>query len=141
MWCGVIGDQLIGLYIFPQRLTGDIYANILQDELPALLENVPLQTQRQMYNQLEGAPPNFSQVVRQYLNPKSQTDGLAVTVHNWPIWSLDLNPLDCHVWGYWKAMVYAQKVNTRELFQRILSAARSINNAAVFRKVTNSLVT
>jgi hypothetical protein len=43
VWCGVIG-----LYIFPQPLTGDIYANFLQDELPALSENVPLQTQQQM---------------------------------------------------------------------------------------------
>jgi hypothetical protein len=49
VWCDVIGDQLIGLYIFPQCLTGDIYANVLQAELPALLENVPLQTRRQMY--------------------------------------------------------------------------------------------
>jgi hypothetical protein len=40
--CVVIGDQLIGPYTFPQSLTGDIYANVLQDELPALLENVPL---------------------------------------------------------------------------------------------------
>jgi len=40
VWCGVIGP-----YIFPQCLTGDIYANFLQDELPALSENVPLQTQ------------------------------------------------------------------------------------------------
>jgi len=24
VWCGVIGDQLIGPYIFPQRVTGDI---------------------------------------------------------------------------------------------------------------------
>jgi hypothetical protein len=24
VWCGVIGVQLIGPYIFPQRLTGDI---------------------------------------------------------------------------------------------------------------------
>jgi len=44
VWCGVIGDQLIGPYIFPQRLTGDIYANFLQEELPALLENVALRT-------------------------------------------------------------------------------------------------
>ena len=41
--CGVTGDQLIGLYIFPQHLTGDIYENVLLDELPALLEKVPLQ--------------------------------------------------------------------------------------------------
>jgi len=30
VWCGVIGDKLIGSYVFPQRLTGDIYANIFQ---------------------------------------------------------------------------------------------------------------
>jgi len=41
-----------------------------------------------------------------------------------------------------KAMVYAHKVNTREeLLQRILSAARSINNAAVLHRVTGSLAT
>jgi hypothetical protein len=40
-----------------------------------------------------------------------------------------------------KAMVYGHKVNTREeLLQPILSAARSISNAAVLRKVTSSLV-
>jgi hypothetical protein len=44
VWCGLIGDQLIGPYIFPQRLTGALYSNVLQDELPALLENGPLQT-------------------------------------------------------------------------------------------------
>jgi len=43
VWCAVIGDQLTGPYIFPQRLTGDIYANCLQDELPALVGNVTLQ--------------------------------------------------------------------------------------------------
>ena len=30
MWYGVIGDQLIGPYILPLYLTGDIYANYLQ---------------------------------------------------------------------------------------------------------------
>ena len=39
-------------------------------------------------------------------------------------------------------MVNAQKVNTREeLFQRIRSAARSINNATVRHKPIGSLVT
>jgi hypothetical protein len=52
-----------------------------------------------------------------------------------------LKALDYHVWGYMKAMVYAHKVNKRELLQRILSAARSINNAAVLRRVTSSLAT
>jgi hypothetical protein len=81
VWCGVIGDQLIGPYIFPQRLAGDIYANVLQDDLQALLENVPLQTRRQMYHQHGVAPPHFRQVARKYLNYKFQTDGLVVVVH------------------------------------------------------------
>ena len=70
VWCGVTSDQIIGPYIFPQHLTGDIYTNLLQHELPALLENVSLQTPQQMYYQHDGAPPHFSQVVRQYLNHK-----------------------------------------------------------------------
>jgi len=53
---------------------------------------------------------------------------------NCPPWTSDLNPLYYHVWGYMKAMVYAHNVNTREeLLQRILIAAKSINNAAVLR--------
>jgi uncharacterized UPF0146 family protein len=40
-----------------------------------------------------------------------------------------------------KAMVYERRVNTKELLQRILSAAKSINIAAVLRKFTSSLVT
>jgi len=41
-----------------------------------------------------------------------------------------------------EAMVYAHKVNTtKELLQRIHSVARTINNVAVLREVTNCLVT
>jgi hypothetical protein len=143
VWCGVIGDQRISPYILPQRLTVDIYANVLQDVLPALLENVPLQTRRLTYYQHEGAPPHFSQAVRQYLNNKFPywLIGRGGT-QNCPPRSPDLNSLDYRVWGYMKAMVYACKLNTRELLlQRIFSAARSIKNAAVLRKVTNSVVT
>jgi hypothetical protein len=70
VWCGVIVDQLIAPYIFPKCLTGDIYGNFLQDELPALTENVPLQTRQQMHYQHEGAQPHSGQVIRQYLNHK-----------------------------------------------------------------------
>ena len=115
VWCGIIGDQLIGPYIFPQRLTGAIYANFMRDELPALLENVPLQTPQQMYYQHDGAPPHFSQVLTQYLDHKFPNRWIGHGgTRNWPPRSLDLNPLDYHVWGYMKAMVYEHKFNTRE---------------------------
>ena len=49
-------------------------------------------------------------------------------------------PINYHVWGYMKALVYAHKVYMREeLLQRILSAARNFNNAAVLHKFTSPL--
>jgi len=103
-------NQLIGLHIFPQRLTGGIYTNFLQDELPAILEIVPLQTRRQVYYQHDGAPPHFSQVVRQYLNHKFPNRLIGRGgAQNWPPQSPDLNPLDYYLWGFMKAMVYAPR--------------------------------
>jgi hypothetical protein len=53
-----------------------------------------------------------------------------------------MSPIDYHVWGYMRAMMYVHKLNTREeLLQQILSAARKIITAAVLRKFTSSLVT
>jgi len=85
----------------------------------ALLENVPLQTRRQIYYQRGGAPPHFSQVVMPYLNHKFPNRWIGHGgAQNWPPRSPDPNPLDYHVLGYMKAMVYAHKVNTRaELLQ------------------------
>jgi len=96
-----------------------------------------------MYFQHDGAPPHFSQVVRQYLNHKFSNRWIGRGgIQNWPPLSPDLNPVDYHVWSYMKAMVCAHEVNTREeLLQGIPSAARSMNNATVLRKVTSPLVT
>jgi hypothetical protein len=83
-----------------------------------------------MYYQHDRASPHFSQVVRQYLNHKFPNGWIGRGgTQNWPPHSPDLNPLDCDVSGYMKAMVYTHKVNTtEELLQRILSAAKSIND-------------
>jgi len=68
-----------------------------------------------MYYQQDTAQPHFSQVVRQYLNHKfpNRWTGHG-SAENWPPQSPDLNPLDYHMWGYRKAIVYAHKVNMRE---------------------------
>jgi len=68
---------------------------------------------RKMYYQPEGAPPHFSQVVRQYLNHKFPSRWIGRGgVHNWPPRSPVLHPLDYHVWGYIKVIVYVHKANT-----------------------------
>lgn len=40
----VLDNQLIGPFIFEGRLTGDTDLRFLQDELPSLLDDVPLAT-------------------------------------------------------------------------------------------------
>jgi hypothetical protein len=39
---GIIDDHLIGPYLLPLRLTGDIYLTFLQETLPELLQALPL---------------------------------------------------------------------------------------------------
>ena len=41
-WCGVIGDRLIGTFVLENNLRGDKYEVFLRNELPGLLEDIPL---------------------------------------------------------------------------------------------------
>jgi len=72
-----------------------------------------------MYYQHDGEQPHCSHFIRQYLNHKFPNRWIGCGgAQNWRPWSRDLNPLDYHVWGYMKAMVYTHKVSMREeLFQ------------------------
>jgi len=42
VWCAVLDDQLTGPFNFEGRLIGEAYLKFLQEELPRLLEHVPL---------------------------------------------------------------------------------------------------
>ena len=68
VWCAVLDDQLIGSFILEGRLTGEAYLRFLQEELPRLLEDVPLNKRGRMYFQHDGAPPYSSREVRNILN-------------------------------------------------------------------------
>ena len=43
VWCAVLDDQLVGPFILEGRLTREAYLRFVQEELPRLLEDVPLQ--------------------------------------------------------------------------------------------------
>ena len=53
--------------MLPDRLNGEAYANFLRLELPALLEDVPLNVRRNMWFQHNGAPPHNSILARRTL--------------------------------------------------------------------------
>jgi len=68
VWCGMIGDMLIGPVILDDRITGQNYLDFLQNELPKQLEVVPLATRIAMYFQHDGAPSHYTRHVMQHLN-------------------------------------------------------------------------
>ena len=59
-WCGIVGDHVIGLYFFEGRLTGQVFANSLQNVLLQLMEDVPLNVRMNMCVQHDGAPLHYA---------------------------------------------------------------------------------
>jgi len=130
VWCAVLDDQLIGPFILEGRLTGEAYLRFLQEELPRLLDDVPLNKRGRMYFQHDGAPPHFSREVRNFLNYRFPGRWIERGgPHSWPARSPDLSLLDYCVWGWMKELVYSVKVGTRDaLLGRILDAADRIRH-------------
>ena len=56
VWCGVLGNKLFGPCVFDNNLTGNSYEVFLRNELPGLLENIPLMIRSLMYFQHDGVP-------------------------------------------------------------------------------------
>jgi len=130
VWCGVLGNRLIGPFVFHNNLTGNTYEAFLRNELPCLLEDIPLMIRSQMYFQHDGAPPHYTRHVRDYLDESfpNRWLGRGGPVA-WPPRSPDLTPLDYYLWGHMKTLVYETKVDSREaLRDRIFAAAEHIRN-------------
>lgn len=141
VWAGMIDDELIGPFVLPNRLDQHAYLDFLQNTLPLLLEDVPLETRRRMQLQLDGAPAHFARIVRDYLNenyPRWIGRGGPIA---WPPRSPDLTPLDFYLWGYIKQKVYAMPIENREqLITRMFAAAAEIKeNRAELRRTTKSV--
>ena len=44
VWCGILDGRIVGPFFFNEHLNGDNYLNFLANQLPHLLDNIPLQT-------------------------------------------------------------------------------------------------
>jgi hypothetical protein len=129
VWIGVINNQLVGPHFFDGPLTGQVYLNFLQNILPNLLANANVAI-RGMYFQHDGAPPHFLLAVRQHLNNVygNRWIGRAGPI-SWPSRSPDFNPVDYHIWGRLKQLVYAVNINNRQqLIDRIIHCCNTIRN-------------
>jgi len=95
VWCSVLDDQLICPFILEGRLTGEAYLRFLQEELPRLLEDVPLNKRGLMYFQHDGAPPHSSRGVINFLNYRFPGRWIGrCGPYHWPARFSDSSPLD-----------------------------------------------
>ena len=107
VWCGLLGNKLIGPFVFDSNLTGNTYEVFLRNELPDLLEDIPLTIRSQIYFQHDGAPQHYTRHVREYLNESFPNSWLGRGGPvAWPPRSPDLTPLDYYLWRHMKTLVY-----------------------------------
>jgi len=143
VWCGLLGNKLIGPFVFDSNLKGNTYEVFLRNVLPGLLEDIPLMIRSQMYFQHVGAPPHYTGHVMDYLNEffPNRWLGRGGPVA-WPPRSPDLTPLDYYLWGHMKTLVYEIKVDSRAaLCHSIFAAAEHIrNHPANIASATQSLL-
>lgn len=141
VWGGIIGNQIIGPFIFDGPITGDPYYNFLTNELPGLLQNVQQDLRENMWYQHDGAPAHFALIVQEYLN-NWKTDkwigrGGSIT---WPPRSPDLTPIDFFLWGHVKQEVYQTPPTTPDnMKDRIRQCFARISHATLI-KVRESII-
>ncbi|KYN18102.1 hypothetical protein ALC57_09610 [Trachymyrmex cornetzi] len=68
VWCGILNGNLISPYFFEENVNGNNYLHFLQQRLPALLEDIDLDTRQRMFFQQDGAPAHWSRRVRNHLD-------------------------------------------------------------------------
>jgi hypothetical protein len=97
----------------------------LQNELPQLLEEVPVAKGMLTVFQHDGSPAHYSRLVTCHLNLIFLERWIGRGGHvQWPPRPPDLTSLACCLWGWIKSEVYKEKVNTRdELVAHMNSAA------------------
>lgn len=132
VWGGIVGEHMVGPHFFNGHLNGQMYLEFLANDLPRLLQNLPLNIQaRNMWLQQDGAPAHFLQQVRDFLNNEYENRwiGRGGPVR-WPARSPDLTKLDFFLWGYVKDLVYREPPTTEHnMRQRIIDAFATITPA------------
>ncbi|EZA56990.1 hypothetical protein X777_03174 [Ooceraea biroi] len=98
VWCGVLHNRIIGPFFIDGTLNGQKYADFLSQQLPNLLEEVPLETRLQMWYQHGGCPAHNARVARTVLHEMFPERWIGRGGYiSWPARSPDLNPLDFFV--------------------------------------------
>lgn len=115
VWGGIVGNHVVGPYFFEDHLNGEMYLDFIANQLPILLEEVPLNIREQMWFLHDGAPAHHIGLVRGELNDQfgERWIGRDGPVR-WPPRSPEFNKMDSFFWGYVKDEVYKIPATTRD---------------------------
>eukprot|EP00102_Acyrthosiphon_pisum_P006741 XP_003240351.1 PREDICTED: uncharacterized protein LOC100573963 [Acyrthosiphon pisum] len=133
VWCGLIGGKLLGPFFYDGTLNGRRYYNFLLNELPMMLDDIPLALRGNIIFQHDGAPAHNAHIVRDYLNAQFQNRWLGTYGPiEWPPRSPDLTPLDFFLWGHLKTIVYADPpINLQHLKDKITAACNQLTDEQI----------
>uniref|UniRef100_V5GPN0 Transposable element Tc3 transposase n=1 Tax=Anoplophora glabripennis TaxID=217634 RepID=V5GPN0_ANOGL len=114
--------------------------HFLNNDFVEILEDLDLETRRNMWLMQDGAPPHYSRQVRRHLNNIFANRWIGRgwdAPQPWPPRSPDLTPLDFFVWGYAKSKVYEIPIEDEDhLRQRITDTFNEIKtNEEVLNKL------
>lgn len=128
VWGGIIGNYVIGPYFFEGTLSSLMYLNFLENQLPQLINHVPIPNRQRMWYLHDGAPVHHTAPIHRHLNNNFPRRWIGRGGPcKWPPRSPDLTKMDFFMWGYVKDKVYKtppttkddMKVRIREAFQNI----------------------
>lgn len=143
VWCGIIDNFLVGPYFFEDNLNGNRYLNLLEKDLPILMENIPLQQRLDLIWQQDGAPAHNTLAVRAFLNKLYGDNwfGTHSPKMQWPPRSPDLSVLDFFFWGYLKNEVYKEELkNVEELKTKITECCKNIKSSVISKATSTEVM-
>lgn len=138
VWAGIVGDTIIGPYIFEETLNAARYEQFLRTQLLNYLEDLPLARLRELWWQQDGAPPHNAREVVNILNNYFPNKWIGNNGFvRWPARSPDMSVLDYFLWGVLKGRIYkTRSANIEELRNNIINAFRGIRRRDIARAVS-----
>lgn len=142
VWCGIVGQHIIGPYFINGTLNGIKYRQFLRCTLPELMEDLPLDLRQIIWFQHDGCPAHNAMVVRNELNQQfpNRWIGRGSPVQRFPARSPDLTPMDFFLWGYVKNIVYQQVPTTVDDMKHRITAACATITSETLTAVSRSVM-